>query len=345
MQRLLIIKLSSLGDVVHALPVATALRRQFPQLHISWAVEMQHAALVRDHPAIDRVVVLPPFTWRNAVDRAWLAAVQRALRTLREQPYDIAIDLQGLMKSSLVALASGARLRIGVHPQREGSHFVSRLIPRDHDTLHAVDRYLAAAEFLGAPADPVDFALPVSNDAAAVLARRLANKGVAPDARLIVINPLTARDEKNWPVPAWARVIDALAADGTVVLIGTDAERVRLRDLTQRTSRLPIDLVGETKLVDLIALLQRSALHVAGDTGTLHIAAALGRPVVGIYGPTHPALHGPYGQRHNVIRKEDLCGRTCPRVCPLRQPCLRSTTPEEVIAEARRVLADGARES
>ena len=338
MQRLLIIKLSSLGDVVHALPVATALRRQFPQLHVTWAVEQQNAPLVRDHPGIDRVVVLPSFAWANALDRNWLAALRRSLRTLREQPYDIVLDLQGLMKSSLVALASGTRLRIGVYPQREGARFVSRLVPQPHDTLHAVDRYLTAAEFLGAPAAPVEFGLPVSDNVAAVLTRRLATKGIAPDARLIVVNPTTARRDKTWPAGHWAQVIDELADDGTVVLIGTEADRLQLRHLTTITNRLPVDLVGETKLVDLVALLQRCSLHIAGDTGTLHIAAALGRPVVGIYGPTHPGLHGPYGQIDAALRQPEHCGRTCPRICPLQQPCLRAVTPDEVIARARAVL-------
>lgn len=338
MQRLLIIKLSSLGDVVHALPVATALRRQFPQLHITWAVEQQHAGLVRDHPAVDRVVVFPPFAWGHATDRSWLSALRRSLRTLREQPYDITVDLQGLLKSSLIALAAGAGLRLGVHPQREGARFVSRRVPLPHEDLHAVERYLAAAEVLGAAPTPVDFALPVDRDTAAVLTRRLATKGVANDARMIVINASTARRGKAWPAAQWAAVIDALADDGTVIVIGTEAERAQTRHLTSLTQRIPVDLVGETKLADLIALLHRCALHIAADTGTLHLAAALGRPVIGIYGPTHPAQYGPYGQLHNVLRKWEFCGRTCPRVCPLRQPCLRAIIAEEVVAQARQVL-------
>jgi lipopolysaccharide heptosyltransferase I len=340
MQRLLIIKLSSLGDIVHALPAASALRRHFSQLHITWAVEVQHAALVRDHPAVDQVVTFPPFAW-SVIDRPWLAGLQRSLATLRSRPYDIALDLQGLMKSSFIAMASGAKLRIGVAPQREGASLVSRPVPLPHDGLHAVDRYLAAAEFLGASPAPADFGLRADDDVAAVLAKRLQRKGVAPDARLIVINPSTSRPEKTWPAAHWAQVIDALSIDGTVVLVGTESERLQQRDLMQLTHRLPVDLTGETKLVDLIALLQRSALHLAADTGSLHIAAALGRPVVGIYGPTDPTHLGPYGQLDLALYKSGMCGRTCPRICPARQPCLRAITPDDVIARAREALHQG----
>jgi lipopolysaccharide heptosyltransferase I len=335
MQRLLIIKLSSLGDVVHALPVASALRRRFPPLHLTWAVERQHAALVRHHPAIDDVVVLPPFAWSNAADRGWLAAVRHALQTVRAQRYDIVLDLQGLMKSSLVALASGTRFRMGVPPQREGARFVSRAVPLPHRELHAVDRYLAAAQFLGAPPEPVEFALPVQPEATVLITQRLATKGVATGARLIVINASTARREKTWPADQWAQVIDELAGDGTVVLIGTAADRQHLRAITRLAHRVPVDLVGETTLEELIALLERSTLHIAGDTGTLHIAAALGRPVVGIYGPTDPAQHGPYGQLDAALRRAERCGRTCPRICARRHACLRAITPEEVIARSR----------
>ena len=129
-----------------------------------------------------------------------------------------------------------------------------------------------------------------------------------------------------------------MASDGTVVLIGTEADRLPLRHLTKLTHRLPIDLVGETKLIDLIALLQGCALHLAADTGTLHIAAALGRPVIGIYGPTHPAHHGPYGQSDRVLYRPDICSRACPRICPRQRLCLRTIRPEEVVARARAVL-------
>ena len=339
-RRLLILKLSSLGDIVQALPVASALRRQFPALHITWAVEGRFAALVQGHAAIDRVVTFPRLAW-GAVAPTWPAALRRALGTVREQPYDITLDLQGLFKSSVVAVCSRAPLRLGLAPQREGARLVSRAVPLTRGRRHAVDAYLDCAAHLGAAPAPAQFGLPVAPAAAASVARLLRQRAVPRTAPLIVIHPSAGRPWKAWPDRYWPPVIDALAGAGTIVLVGGAEHRARHRTLAHRARQPVVDLTGATTLAELIALLDRCALHLAPDTGTLHVAAALARPVVGIYGPTPSWRLGPYGQLDGAVRVADACGVACPRLCLQRRRCLRVITPDQVIARARRALANG----
>lgn len=336
-RRLLIVKLSSLGDIVQALPVASALRRQYPALRIAWAVEERFAPLLRDHPAIDRVVAFPRMAW-TAPGMGWLAAVWRALRGVREEHYDLVLDLQGLFKSSAIAVVSRAPLRLGIAPQREGSALVSRAVPIRAGRLHAVDHYLEAAAFLGAGKVPVEFGLRVQPEAAESAARLLLARGVDPSAALIAINPSTSRRWDVWPAARWAAVADGLADAGAVVLVGGGEHARRHGEVAERTRRRVVDLTGATTLAELVALLDRCVLHVAPNTGTLHLAAALGRPAVGVYGPTAPWRFAPYGQSDLAVHHGATCGPTCPRLCLRRRRCLRAVTAEEVITRARLAL-------
>ncbi len=336
-QRLLIVKLSSIGDVVQALPVAVALRRRYPRLRISWAVEEWVAPLLAGHPAIDRLVVMPPLRW-GAAGRAWLRRFTHAVRSVRSESYDVSLDLQGLLKSSVVALLSRAPLRIGMHGQREGARLVSHPVPHRPGRLHVVDDYLQCAEFLGAMPTPVTFDLPVHPLAGASIAHTLAMIHDPPDAALIVINPSASGIWKTWPPAHWGRVARALAEAGTVVLIGGREQRARHAEVARQASRRLYDLTGRTTLAELVALLDRCTVHVAPDTGSAHIAAALGRPVVGLYGPTAPWRKAPYGQADRVVYHEGLCATGCPHLCLWRRRCLQAATPDELIDQARRAL-------
>ena len=339
MRRLLIIKLSALGDIAQALPVASALRRQFPHLHVTWAVEERSAALLHGHPGVDRIVTFPRMAW-GGLAPGWSAAFRCALGAVREQPYDVALDLQGLFKSSVVAVWSRAPLRLGMPPQREGAALASRAVPVRPGRRHAVERYLECAEYLGAAPTPVQFGLRPQPAAVASLTRLFQQYEICPTDRVIAVSPSAARPWKAWPEAHWAAVIGALGEQGRVVLVGSDEQRRRHRGLAQRAGCPVVDLTGKTSLAELIALLDRCVLHVAPDTGTLHLAVALGRPVVGIYGPTPVWRLGPYGQADAAVHRDGICTLGCPRFCPRRRQCLREVTPAEVLARAQVVLAD-----
>lgn len=312
LRSLLIVKMSSIGDVVHALPVATALRRRYPRLRITWAVESWTAPLVLGHPALDRVVTFPPMRWSHA-NRAWLGSFTQAIRELRRESYDVSLDLQGLLKSAVVALCSRAPVRIGMHGQREGAAFVSRSVPSGPGPIHVVDDYLRCAEFLGASAVPVVFDLAVQPEAATAVDRVLSALRIPAEAPLIVINPSTSAVWRTWPVRRWARVTEGLAVDGSVVLVGSREQMARHAELVRNTAPQPHDLTGRTTLAELVALLDRCAIHIAGDTGSAHIAVS------------------------SVRTRLRRAG--CPRFCWRNRPCLQAVTPAEVIARVRQVLA------
>jgi heptosyltransferase-1 len=331
----LIVKLSSIGDVVQALPVATALRRRHPQALISWAVEDWIAPLLEAHPAIDRLIAFPPLRWRRR-GRRWAVRLRAAVRELRGQPYDVAVDLQSLAKSSTVALLSAAPRRIGYARQREGARLVSRPVP-GRPGAHVVEDYLACARALGAGDATVDFGLRV-RAAARARAAELLGDGGGCDRPLVVINASASRARKCWPLERWVELAKALSEVGDVVLVGGAADLRRHTEIARRAPRLR-DLTGRTSLTELAAVLDRSAVHVAHDTATAHIAAALGKPVAGVYGPTDPRLLGPWGERHVALRGDGPCAATCPQLCPYRRRCLTAVTVEKVLGATLDLLA------
>jgi heptosyltransferase I len=343
LERLLIVKLSSIGDVVHALPTASAIRRAFPAIRITWAIEEWTAPLVIDHPAVDRVVVFPAMPKRPSSSVQWARRFAAAVRELRGEPYDLCLDLQGLARSAALALLSRSPRRIARSGQREGAHLVSSGVALDATAVHAVDECLQLARWIGAAIDPVSFSLPVQRPAAAAVDRLLAARDVAPDRPLVVVNPSSAARWKNWPASQWVAVIDALADCGGIVLIGTAAQVSAHAAIAEAAACPPIDLTGQTTLAEVIALIDRAALHLAPDSGTVHIADALGTPVVAVYGPSRPSRLGPYHQPANVVYHGELCGHGCPAYCARGRRCLAAATPAEVIAKARAAVGSGRR--
>lgn len=338
LRHVLIVKLSSIGDVVHALPVASALKRRYPSLRISWAVESWTAPLVEHHPAIDRLIVFPAMmNWPSRLG-VWWPEMRAALRLLRQETYDAALDLQGLAKSAIITKLSGAPIRLARAGQREGAHLVSAGVPMPRAPIHAVEEYLLVARALGADADPPDFGLTAAAEARVSIGRLLAARGVSADRRLIVVNPSAAQSWKHWPGERWSHVIDHLADAGRVIVIGSVSQASAHRAIVERTRHRPVDLTGQTTLAEVIALLERAALHLAPDTGTVHMAVALGTPVVAIYGPTSRVRVGPYGRPESAIAHDDLCSRSCPALCPHQRRCLDAVTVDEVIRRAQIML-------
>jgi lipopolysaccharide heptosyltransferase I len=339
LERVLIVKLSSIGDVVHALPVAAALKAAKPSIRITWAVERWTAPLVTGHPAVDRVVVLPPMMRWPRRPLLWWRDYRAAIGVLREETYDLALDLQGLAKSAIVSWLSRAPSRIARAGQREGAYLVSRGVPLPTTPGHAVDEYLHVARTVGAGTTPVEFHLRSSAATQSRVHDLLATLLVDPDAPMIVVNPSTAQRWKEWPGERWSAVIQRLAGFGTVVMLGTAAQQRAHAAIARAAGTGVVDLTGQTSLEDVIALIERADIHVAADTGTVHIAVAVGTPVVALYGPTSPGRVGPYRQHSAVVSGRDACGRLCPAVCLRQRRCLTSISVDEVVNRAAQVLA------
>lgn len=337
LRRVLIIKTSSIGDVVHALPVAAALKDGIPGVRLGWVVDERHADLVRGHAAIDRVVLWPRMDasrLRRPLRHA--AALRGAIAALRAESYDVALDLQGLARTAWIALLSRAPVRLGLERLREGAHLVAYEIPARAAGRHAVDENLAAARFLGAPDRPVRFGLEPDAAASARIAARLEKAGIAGEA-LLVLTPSASAAWKSPGEAWWRAVARELAELGTVLLLGHEGQRSRHRRVA---AGLPVvDWTGTTTLAEAVALLARADLHVGPDSGLLHVSAALARPTIGLYGPTSLARLGPWQQAEAAMAGVGSCGMLCSLACRSAARCLERIAPGEVRRGAERRLS------
>jgi lipopolysaccharide heptosyltransferase I len=308
-----IVKLSALGDIVHALPVAAAVRAARPDARVAWLVEARHASILRGHPALAEVIVVDTRGWRRARSPRAVATALRAMRALRRElraaRFDAAIDAQGNLKSGVVTRATGAAVRVGFAAarcrERANALFTNRHVVPGAAARHVVDQYLALLDGLGLPqpARPA-FDLPGDAGAEAIVDEMFRSVGLKPRDRVIVLNPGAGRAAKRWPVTRFAELATGIARGGLgrpVVLWGPGE-----RDAAESIARGGVAVLAPaTDLGGLIALLRRARVLVAADTGPLHIAAALGVPCVGLYGPTSPERNGPYGAGHRTLRAPD----------------------------------------
>ena len=311
-----LVKLSALGDVIHALPVARALRRARPGVHVTWVAESHEAALLRDHPDVDEVLAVDTRRWRLARRPGSAASALRecraVLRALRQGRFDAALDVQGLMKSALFVRATRAPLRVGFAAPREPLSALAtttRVAP-PAAARHVVEQNLALLGPLGVAAPAVEFHVPARPAAAhrveAFLRERgLAGPGGAPGAGLVAINPGAGRPEKRWPAERFRALAQRLAeAPGVhvVALWGPGEEDLARSLVTEQPGAV---LAPPTDLDELTELLRRCRLVVAGDTGPLHLAGAVGATCLGLFGPTRGERNGPYGAQHRVIQSPD----------------------------------------
>ena len=339
-RRILLIKLSAVGDVVHTLPVLAKLRQRFPAAQIDWLIKPECADLVRCHPALSGLVSFP----RRAAGGAWPQAVQMmaALRAVRRARYELAVDLQGQMRSAAFALASRAPVRIGFARAREGAWLAySHRIPVPSLDHHAADRNLWLGRLLGFAPDAPDFRLYLPPDAVPATAALLLRHGLV-GRRFAVLVPGTLWQTKHWSIAGFATVGRHLAERGlSVVLAGADRDRP-LAAAVAAACPGAIDLAGETSLGRLAALLQQAAICVTNDSGPMHIAAALGTPVVAAFGPTNPVRTGPYGQPDAVVRAGVPCSPCYIRRlrrCPHQHRCMTTLAPAMMIDRIERTLA------
>jgi heptosyltransferase-1 len=327
--RILLIKLSSLGDVIHALPTLEALRSLYPRGQITWLVEDVNAPVLAGHPALDEVWPVPRPRLRNGRFLENAREVFQVARRLREEPFDLVIDLQGLLKSAFwVALARGGR-KVGYDLTREFSYLAltERLVPFDPEE-HAIWRYLNVARHLGAPAAPPRFrlGLRLPED----LSRLLPETGQS----LAILHPGARWPTKLWPTANFARLAEWLVRDKgfQVVITGSPGDRGLAREIVAQAEVPLLDLSGRTSLAELAALFQKARIAVTTDTGPMHLAAALGKPVVALFGPTAPCRTGPFGEGHEIVRLELPCSPCFRRQCT--EPRCLTDLPVSAVQEA-----------
>jgi lipopolysaccharide heptosyltransferase II len=366
--RILLIKPSALGDVVHTIPVLVKLRARYPRARIDWLITPENAEVVRCHPALTNVVL---FARRDFSKRGhrWhaLMAFFDLLKQIRRAKYDLIVDMHGQVRSAFFALISGARVRIGFdrpvkrtltvsaehdlknvpshgwRGAREGSWLAyTHRIPITTLDVHAIDRYLWVGELLGFDHDPADLKIHLPSEAILKVQRLLEEHGVRADMPLVVLVPGTIWETKHWTIEGFAGVAREFLRDGfAVALAGTIRDQQRCRQIAAAAPGA-CDLSGKTTPAELAALIRRAEVAVTNDSGSMHVAASLDKPMVSVFGPTNPVHIGPYERPESVVRVDLPCSPCNYRrlsQCPFDHACMKQVTSAMVVERVEKIFA------
>ena len=343
--RILLVKPSSLGDVVHALPVLHGLRVRFPQAKIDWLIASAYAPLLDGHEELDELILF---------DRRRFGRVGRSpqvtgeflqfMRGLRARRYNLVVDLQGLFRTGFLTWMSGARVRIGFCGAREGAwRFYTHQIRIDDDDMHAVDRNYRVAGLLGFEDVPVQFNLSLPDSALTEARRLLTEVGLHYGERLVAVAPGGRWETKVWLPERFTEVIDRLQEDSKArcLLVGGPDE-VRLCERIAAPCRAtPANLAGRTSLRQLAAVIGLADLMICHDSAVSHLAVALKRPLVCLVGPTNPNRTGPYRRTEDVVQLRLDCMPCYQRrlhQCRYDHRCMNDLGVDAVVAAAERSL-------
>jgi len=339
--RLLVVRLGAMGDILHALPAVTALRHAHPEWAIDWVVEPRWQALfaaedslgrVVSQPLVDRIHFAPTKEWRTApFSEKTLREIKLLRRTLRAGEYDAVLDLQGAIRSAVVGRMAHCRRLIGeAEPRERAARWLyservatrgKHVIEQDVELAAAVagDELASATTLL--PTDPI--------------AEAWADEYLSSSQAVVLINPGAGWGAKRWPLERYGVVAKELIVKGFRVVVNAGpGEELLAEGLHEASPTPPLTF----SLNQLISLTRRVALVIAGDTGPLHLACALGRPVVGIYGPTDPSRNGPYGTRFRVLRSPESRRDHTRREAP--EAGLLTISPDDVLRAATELLAE-----
>ena len=343
MKSILVVRLSAIGDIVFASPLVAALRRRWPEARIAWLVQPECAALLDRHPDLDTVIVCPlrhwQRLWRERRYRELWAGIRTLRANLREHDFDLALDLQGLLKSGLLTWLSGARERIGLG-SREGSQWLmTRRLPRGGESKLIGSEYRFLAESLALPvADGFRMAVHYGEAEAAfaesVIARESLSNGYA------VFCPFTTRPQKHWIEERWARLAHRVRDELGLapVLLGGPGDREAARRIADAADDQLIDLTGQTSLTEAAALIDRAALLIGVDTGLSHMGIAFDTPSLLLFGSTCPYLDTTRANAR-VLHHALPCS-PCKRrpTCDGRFDCMRAIGSDEILRAADEVL-------
>ncbi len=335
--KILILKFSALGDVVHTLPVAATIRKSLPDSHIVWMVEERFQDLLRDNPDIDEVITLRTKVWRKNWNRQSLEEILHTVKTLRQHKFDLVLDLHGLIKSGLIARLSGAPIRTGFHRKNCKEKFSALLTnqkaPYMAKGLHVVDMTLTLLQTaLGRIEETKKFPLQVPEQLDENIARFFAQNPELSQHPIIGINPGAGFESKQWELTRFAALADRIAAElgASILLTWGPGEKDKVQKISAHMKQKSF-IAPPTSILESIALYKRMALLVSCDSGPLHLVAALGIPTVSIFGPTDPVRNGAYGVHHKAVYKTLSCSFCWKKTCPLgSKECLQQVTVEDV---------------
>ena len=338
---ILIVKMSAIGDVIHTLPALNAIRRHHPGAQITWLVEEDASALVQGHPALDRVLVSKRKRWTEGLKgpAPWskVKEIYRFMQELRDTRYDLILDFQGLLKSGVLIALSRGRRKVGFGKGMEHQElsylFLNERIPAVDMDNHALLRSMMLLDAIGIPSADVEYNLPVLAKHREHVNNLLRQQGIENSKLLVAINPMAKWDSKLWDQAKFAELADKLVREyqAGVVFTGTQSDETTIQKIISKMETRAVTLAGETTLITLAALYEKTDFVVSTDTGPMHIAAAVGTPVVALFGPTAPWRTGPFGSGHQIIRVELECSPCFKRRCK-KVDCMAQISVEQVLA-------------
>lgn len=346
--RILIVRLSAIGDVLHATSVAHNLKRIYPDCHLSWLVSPPADSLLKNNPDIDELLV-----WdRRIIDKAFqqrkfgtvLHCLKEAKSLLAAHEFDIALDIQGLFISGLLTRLSGAPRRIGIHERHEGNFlFMSEMAP-DIDDSHKIHRYMTALYPLGI--EPADFrpglVLPLTDSQHTWAKQFWKAHGIEtgnPKHPLLLVNTRTTWPDKNWPAQNFGIALRQLDQTIQIAFTGAPSDIPYIQEAQQALGRPALSLAGKTTLTELAALFAEADLLLTGDTGPLYIAEAVGLSTLSLWGPTHPDIYGPLTPGHHFILSPHGCTACCKTKCRHKtNACMNAISPTVVANELTNLL-------
>ncbi len=308
-EKILIIKPSAWGDIVHTLPFLAAVNKRYPDAEIHWVVAKGLHKFLEGHPLIHKLWIMDKEGWKKIGQPLRVLSEINAFRKgLKNEQFDISIDLSGLLRSGLITWAAGARYKLGFSDSDEGSPFFYTHSVEGGDQIHAIDRYLKLARSMGCDISQIEYPLPPLPDIQELLA------SLPP--QFCIMAPSAGKEANRWPAKRFGRLAAKLPIPSVVIASAADSHIVK--ETVAASNGKAINFAGRTGLKDLVALIAKSRFFICNDTGPMHIAAALDIPVFALFGPANPTRTGPYGDNHTIIQETLDCSP-----CYARKPCTK----------------------
>ena len=322
LKNILVVKLSAIGDVIHALPVSYAIKETFPNAKVTWVVEPPAYDLLKMNPCVDKIILFQKKEFKSF--GGFVKKFFPFKKELQQENYDAVLDLQGLFKSAAIAFFAKSNIKLGICNMREMSDKISKPVVGEHSTGHIVERYLDTARAIGCKVNRVVFPLEVPFEEVRKAEMIIEHAGVPKNSPYVVLVV-----GANWPNKRWSSENFAALSDWLYelkvmpVIIGNGAvDEQKAREIESMTEIPPINLVDKTNLMQLTHIIKNARLVIGGDTGPVHLAAGLGIRTIELMGPTDAKRNGPYGQIQNAIEVERPCRFCWKRACPKGDDCL-----------------------
>lgn len=330
MKNIMLIKLSALGDVIHALPVSYAIKETFPNSKLTWVVEPQSREIVEMNPCVDEIITFYKKDFKT-IRGLWNNLIPFR-REIQDERYDVVLDLQGLFKSAAIAFFAKSPMKIGTCDMREGSDKISKRIVGEHSEGHVVDRYLDSARAIGCRVDEVQFPLEIPEDVASETTELLASEGVRINSPYVVMVVGASWATKRWKTSHFVAMAEWLYANRVVpVLVGSGTvDSFIASEVSNAMEVPPVNLVGRLNLKQLAFTLDNARLVIGADTGPTHLAVALETRTIMLMGATNPNRTGSYDQQENIMMVDRPCKICMKKICPKKLDCLELITPEMV---------------